>query len=196
VVDDGFVTASPSPVRFWGFATVGLAITLCGAACGPGADRSDPQERRSGPGHRPDKASIYGDARLVPTRTGERARRELALAGQVARLVDARVHRPGATEVDVQLDGAPRVTVSLRLDASEPPSAALREDVDRLVHGVVPDAELTLATHAAGSNAPPEPRGVPWPLVLALLGFGLSAGVFAERAAARGVLRLNRNGRR
>lgn len=140
---------------------------------------------------------MYGDARLVPSRAGEQARRELALAGQVAALVDARVGQPGVAVVDVQLGEArPRVTVSLPMHDEAPGIDVLPDDVDRLVSSVLPGAALTLV--AAQPEPEPEPvgdgrGGVPWPLVLALLGFGVSAGVFLERGIAQGVLRLRRD---
>ncbi len=60
-------------------AALGLLLLACEAPVAPPA--SPPA---------PDKRALYGDPALVPTRAGERAREELALAGSVAAAVRAR----------------------------------------------------------------------------------------------------------
>jgi len=161
---------------FWGMSlgTAGFALLLL--ACeAPAARVVSPPA--------PDKRSLYGDPSLVPTRAGERAREELALAGSVAAAVRARA-RVGALAVEVRLptEADPGAVVI----AGEVGLAA--EAVVRLAEGVVGpwsagrvQAELGPAPGLADE---PPPR-VGWALALALIGLGAAAGVALDRGLAR-----------
>ncbi len=140
-----------------------------------------------------EKARLYGDPALVPTRAGERAREELALAGSVVAALRARAG-DGELAVEVRLPtaedpGAAVVTGALALDAAS---------VARISEGVLgawsagrvqvelaePRAELSEA-----QRVPAAPTGGGWQtwlLALALLGLGVSAGVSIERLRRRG----------
>ena len=69
-----------------------------------------------------DKAAIFGSATLVPTREGERARAELAVAGEAARLV-ARL--PGVRDVALtaQLQTAPSISGVVSSTPTRPPTS-------------------------------------------------------------------------
>ena len=145
----------------------------------------------------PDKSRLYGDPALVPTRAGERAREELALAGSVVAALRARGGE-GALAVEVRLPGAGDpgaavVTGSLALDAAS---------VVRIAEGVLgawsvgrvqvelARAEASEAAHATGVAVAQGPAWGPgswqgWLLATALLGFGVSAGVSIERLRQR-----------
>lgn len=133
---------------------------------------------------------MFGDARLVPTRAGERARLELALAGQLRTLLEPLRPPDGSVAVDVELGGRGPARVVVVAAGSWP--ADLRERLDQLVSGVVPEADIALVLAPSKQGRPVEGGGAPWPLALALLGLGVSLGVFVERAAARGGLSLGR----
>jgi len=131
----------------------------------------------------PDKRSLHGDPSLVPTRAGERARQELALAGSVEAAVRARAG-VGALAVEVRLPaGADPGAVVI---AGEVALAA--ESVARIAEGVVGpwsvgrvQVELGPAPTLAGE---PPPR-VGWVLALALIGLGAAAGVALDRGITR-----------
>lgn len=129
-----------------------------------------------------DKAALYGDPALVPTRAGERARQELALAAAVATAVAAGADG-GAPVVEVRLpagsDGGAVVV------AGEVALAA--EEVVRIAEAVVGAwsvgrVAVFVRSPRAGALAAAEgPAGPDWPLALALVGFGVSAGIAVER---------------
>ena len=142
----------------------------------------------------PDKARLYGDPALVPTRAGERAREELALAGSVVAALRARAGA-GELAVEVRLPtkddpGAAVVTGALALDAAS---------VARISEGVLgawsagrvqvelapPRAEVSEAAPVSVSAAPAGLGWQTWLLALALLGLGVSAGVSIERLRRR-----------
>lgn len=139
----------------------------------------------------PDKAALYGDPALVPTRAGERAREELALAAEVAAAV--------AAAGDARADGGAPV-VAVRLPAGADGGAVVVTGAVALAPAeVVAIAEAVVGRWSvgrvavfvtAGAGAPGldagAPRGVDWRLALALLGFGASAGVAVDRLRRRG----------
>ena len=144
------------------------------------------------PNSRPDKARLYGDPALVPTRAGERAREELALAGSVVAAVRARAGA-GELAVEVRLPtaedpGAAVVTGALALDAAS---------VARISEGVLGAwsagrVQVELAPPRAEASEPASVSAAPtglgwqtWLLALALLGLGVSAGVSIERLRRR-----------
>lgn len=131
----------------------------------------------------PDKRALYGDPTLVPTRAGERAREELALAGSVAAAVRARAD-VGALAVEVRLPagadpGAVVVAGAVGLPA---------ESVVRIAEGVVGPwsagrVQVELGPGPTLADAPRARLG--WALALALLGLGAAAGVALDRGIAR-----------
>ncbi len=152
---------------------------------GLGACESRPPAQ---PSPRPtDKRTVFGDASLVPTREGEQARRELALAGEL----ELALVRLGFAEphVDVEL----REPVAVVVIARQPPGAhaAPEQTVLELATALLPELTperlhlwLQPAVVEAPAPAPaPAPRaGTPlWAIVLASIGLGASLGVFGER---------------
>lgn len=168
-------------------ATSSFLLALC--ACGPA-----PVAPAELPAERPDKASLYGDASLLPTRAGERAREELALAAQISSALEHLGLEP--KQLEVELDPEPRVVAIVERPASADP-AEQREAVRELCLALVPRLEpeglhLWLRTDVDAASTPEtcEPtRGPsPWLLALVCLGLGLSLGVTLERG--RVLLRL------
>lgn len=133
----------------------------------------------------PDKARLYGDPGLVPTREGERVRRELALAGELRRVIEERHDVLGA-QVDVELSpaplsGPPRVLISAAV-AEKPDDSELEHYALEAAAAVIgPTAETTVLWHLAPEGPPQGPGPLPIPLALAVLGLGLSAGIALER---------------
>jgi hypothetical protein len=133
------------------------------------------------------KAALFGDPTFVPTREGERARRELALAGSLQEHLAA---DPRITDVvvDVALPGPesppgsrPRALVSLRgpADAEAALSAAV-ETAARVVLGD-PRAEIAILRRDPEPAAPAPAGHLRSLLALALLGLGASVGVAIDR---------------
>lgn len=168
-----------------------LPLALSLGACAPApspATREDPRAR-------PGKLELFGDATRLPTRAGERARLELALAGELAATLDEL--GLGQTHVEVRLAAAdePGAVVVLATEPSPTTRAALERDasldqtIRALATAVVPelapaDVRVVLRPRPAelDASAPaPEPRAPIWALVLAALGLGVSVGVSVER---------------
>lgn len=130
-----------------------------------------------------DKRALYGDPGLVPTRAGERAREELALASSIAAAVRARAE-------------VVALAVEVRLPTAADPGAVVitgevalaKEHVARLAEAVVGpwsvgQVQVELApARAVASDPPARPR---WALALALIGFGAAAGISIDRLLAR-----------
>lgn len=149
-----------------------LALTAC----------VEPPQRRPIE-RRPDKAELYGDAALVPTREGERARRELARAGEIERAV-ALLPEIRRVRVDVEMTDANDVRAVLIVIEAEPQTdpAVVRGDVQRVVTTVLDPSQATateVIVHAAESDEPD--RELSWPLLLTMLALGVSLGVSYER---------------
>jgi len=135
----------PSPPRmrtvdqgWWG---LGVLACACGAAPSPTAPRAA------------DKASLFGDPTLVPTRDGEAARRELAESGEITQAIRATDWIDDA-RVDVEReDGRARVLVVGRRTAIAP--ADLDAQVHTIARAVCGDAmELVLTLADAPPAAP------------------------------------------
>ena len=153
--------------------TAALAGVLV-AAC---SEPAPPPQRAA-----PDKAALFGDASLVPSREGEAARRELAGAGEIAAVLRAsgwieRVH------VDVEQGESVRVVIAGTRSATAP--AELDAEIAAIVAGVLArdDAEIVLAI-ATPHEAPERPRRE-LPLALAALGLGASVALAIDRALRR-----------
>jgi hypothetical protein len=142
--------------------------------------------RPAAPRRAVDKQSLYGDAGLVPTREGERVRRELALAGELRKAIEQL--GLSAVHVDVELNEPPGVIVIAQV-VGEPDTHELEATIAGFARVIVPDAtsvqvQLRSAEIAAQSPAPLD-GGPPWAIALACLGLGLSLGVTVERLLAR-----------
>lgn len=155
-------------------------LALCCVGC------PAPERPAAPPGRAVDKHSMYGDASLVPTREGERVRRELALAGELRHALE----QLGLTgvHVDVELHDPPGVIVVAQTtpDADRADLEAVIVDFARVL---VPDAGVHVrlrTTQDASEHPAPSPAGGPrWAIVFACIGLGLSVGVTLERLSAR-----------
>ncbi len=131
----------------------------------------------------PDKARLYGDPGLVPTREGERARRELAVAGELQRSLES-VAAVEAALVTVQLEPVPARALMTITAATETPTDERElehyaNEAARALLGA--DAQATVILDPGSAKAPSRGAGLPIPLALALLGLGVSAGIALER---------------
>jgi hypothetical protein len=156
------------------------------AAIGLGGCAEPP--RPHAPERSADKARVFGDAGLVPTREGERARRELALAGQIQRSLET-VSDVESASVDVELAAPPpRVLVTLSARGEdEGRRPRLEHYANEAATAVVgASAQITVLIDAAPAPEPERGGAPPLPLALALVGLGLSAGIAAERYRNRG----------
>ena len=150
-----------------------------------------------------DKAALFADAGLLPTREGERARRELALAGELRKA--ARV-LAWECEVDIQLgDGRSSARVSIvgrplhpvddaalardredleALAAALVPGLGERDDAVRVLLRPEPSAALGAAEPAADQPALPVAGRLP-ALLLTAIALGASLGMGLERLRLR-----------
>lgn len=162
------------------FGWIALALLL-GGCDAPAAPRPAPSTGRS-----IDKAALYGDPSLVPTRAGERAREELGLAQAIARALELLAGVEQA-RVDVELprrgvDAPARVLAVLRRRSADDP-APLRARARRIATAVVgPDTVVEVIVGSAPPAPSPAPARMPWPLILGVLGLGFFAGTLVERA--------------
>jgi hypothetical protein len=163
--------AAPSAVYSKGVRAVGLCLLMT-------VSLSCEAERPSGPvGATPTKASLFGDPALVPTREGERARRELALAGELAEALE--LVGCARARVTVSLDeDSPRAAIAAQL-APGADSEQTRARAEALARAIVPDlgADDTLAISLAEAPEAEAPEDHPLISGLALLGLGLSLGL-------------------
>jgi type III secretory pathway lipoprotein EscJ len=168
-------------------ASLGLAL----GACEAGSARVE-QPRVEQP--RVDKRAMFASASLVPTREGERARRELAIAGELERaLVELGL---GPAHVDVELREPAAVIVIAQRPADR--SAAEAETAAaKLAHALVPELDaarlhvwLRPADDGAETKAGDGRRSSAHEaaLLLACLGLGLSLGALGERLRSRAVI--------
>jgi hypothetical protein len=172
-------------VRAWTIPIAAVAVAMGLAAC----DANQAPEPGAGPSSARGKAEVFGDASLIPTRAGERARRELAISGELERALT----RLGLAEVhvDVELHGddqPPALVVIATVQAGEGPSEAEILALGRALIPTLTPAHLQLWLRPALADAPgqpPRPRERPWALLLTCLGLGLSLGVTGERIRAR-----------
>jgi type III secretory pathway lipoprotein EscJ len=161
-----------------------LPISLV-LACGAPAPDRRPAGRSA-----PDKEAMFGDAGLVPTREGERARTEVALAGEIHNAL-AVLPEVARVRIDVELGDAEEeptgvvVAAELRGDASV--EAVFRDAAGKIVRaiaGPVPDETLVVLTSSTPADGDTPAPALPLLLALALLGLGVSMGVTGERARA------------
>ncbi|MBV1859375.1 MAG: hypothetical protein KUG77_13260 [Nannocystaceae bacterium] len=157
----------------------------------------NPPQRRQPTPRASDKAALYGDAALLPTRAGERARNEVALAEEIRAALETLREVEGA-RVTVATDdrGAPRsaaVVLRARLDTD---TNALEVSATRISRAALGAADLPIevqvsapsvdeASADAPSNRPPLSL-----LLLGVLGLGISLGLTFDRAV--GMVRRRR----
>lgn len=162
------------PLRALAFASLWLVLG-CEAPSAP---------RRPGSTEAPaDKAALFGDPSLVPTRQGEHARREVALAQEIERAIEV---LPSVDEarVDVELPPAaaqPRVLAVVRgtPHADQSSSTSRIVTIAHTVIGSQAAVEVVMETSRAAPRVDEPSR---WPLVLAVLGLGFFSGMLLERA--------------
>ncbi|MEM9460458.1 MAG: hypothetical protein AAGF11_40190 [Myxococcota bacterium] len=157
---------------------LGLLVSGCSASR---TDRPSPAVAAT-----TDKAALFGDPSLVPTRRGERAREELGQADAITRALTV-LPPVQQAHVDVELPdrakrGPPRVLAVIRVDHGSD-RAALQDRAERIASTVAgPDATIE-ALVVPGETAPVDPAApTPWPLLLGVLGLGYFAGMLVERA--------------
>jgi len=161
--------------------TYALLATLAGTAC-----QSEPSPRPRHPTRpRPDKAFLYADPGLVPSRDGERARAELALTGELEAAIRV---LPGVLEVraTLSLTGSGTVERGLVLvrHREDAHPDLLRARVETIETAILPEGPVTLMLEAtATTHDDPElpADGRALGLAIAFLGLGLSVGISAER---------------
>lgn len=175
-------------------------VALLVLACDPSPPPRDGLTAETTRKTRPDSSSLYADPALVPSRDGEHARRELALAGDASTLLEA-LPEIRRAEVVVRLpaprsgtrdeEATPNATVVLELDGPDAESEAVRARALRILRGAI-DPRVAVQLELLGPSAGVEgradghgPRAVDFGLALALLGFGLSAGILLERMRRR-----------
>lgn len=131
-----------------------------------------------------DKQAVFGSASLVPTREGERARRELAIAGELEQAL-AQLGL-GPAHVDVELREKTAVIVIAKLPAHRSAEQA-EAIVAELVGAMIPAPTTTHVWWQPAIIDIPAPARVwpSWTLLLCCIGLGLSLGVTGERLRSR-----------
>lgn len=164
--------------HWWGLA---LVVTACGAPPPSRAARVS------------DKASLFADPTLVPTRDGEAARRELAESGEITQAI-----RATSWIEDVHVD-VERATDEARVLVTGQRTATSPADLDTQLHAIaraVCGAETELVLALADAPPPSPSRRLDLPLGLALVGLGASLAVLADRSWRRRLLARRRAGSR
>lgn len=125
----------------------------------------------------PDKRELFSDAGLVPTREGERVRRELALADELERLL-ARASVPASVSVSL-IEPASAVVVAQTGELDDIHSiamAALPELDEGRIH-------VTIAELEEHRDDAERQRSIP--VLVVTLALGLALGMTLERAWQR-----------
>lgn len=154
--------------RRWTWVLLGTLASACEAEHHPGETG---------------KRAMFGDPGLLPTREGERARRELAIAGELERAIAGLGFT--AVRVDVEL----REPVDVIVVAHRPPTElpAPEAAITELARAIIPELaaehlHLRLLAPEPAQAGPEHPSGLQlWALMLACIGFGLSLGMLGER---------------
>ncbi|MCX4239811.1 hypothetical protein [Paraliomyxa miuraensis] len=154
----------------------------------------DAPERTPPRGRAADKAELFGDASLVPTREGERARRELALAREIEHAI-ALLTGVMTVRVDVEQPereaAEPVRVLAVVVSESIPEPEALDGRVRAIAQAVAgPTATVEVVLEAG--PAPRDPPRPAWPLLLGVLGLGACGGTLLERVRQRHRLRAGR----
>ncbi len=160
----------------WPHARTIAALAIVGAGCSEPSPR--PNERTA-----PDKAALFGDPTLVPTRAGELARRELASAGELAAVLRANgwLEHP---HVDVEHAEPIRVVIAGTRSPAAP--SELDAELRRITAAVLADDGVELVLAIAEPAAPvPTERRRELPLFFAALGLGASISLLLDRSWRR-----------
>lgn len=129
------------------------------------------------------KAELYGDPALVPTRAGERAREEVALAGAVAAGLRAIGVEARHVEVRLPRTDDPGAVVVI---AGAPPPGRGAAEIERLIADLCgPWSRAVIRVEVAAEPLVRPREGPALPLYAALVGLGASLGVALERARRR-----------
>ena len=172
-------------------------IVLVALAAGGCAD--EPVHRRQPTPRASDKAALYGDAALLPTRAGERARNEVALAEEIRAAIEA-LHTVERARVTVATDsgGAPRSAVVVVRAHTSTNADDLTASATRISRAALGSPELAVEVQVsapvvdeAAEDVPTDttPRAL---LLFGVLGLGISLGLTFDRAT--GILRRRRVG--
>lgn len=170
------------------------------AACAPpNATRGDPiraggASKPSKP-NRPSKASkeaLFGDPSLMPTRAGERARVEIALARTIEEHLaeDPRLRAVRAHVTSASGQGEPTQVV-ISFQGPQEGAQAQEERARELAVGILgdPAAQVTIdrleAPRGAQEPSPAQVRPLSIVLALVLLALGASAGISVDRLRRR-----------
>lgn len=186
--------ADPRPRLAHAWAVGLLGMTLAACAPPPNATRGDAirASRASEPG-KASKEALFGDPSLMPTRDGERARVEIALARTIEehlaedpRLTAVRAH---VTRAGGQDGGPTQVVISFH--GPQEGAQAQEERALELALGILgdPAAQVTIDRVEAprGAQEPPPAQVRPLSILLALvlLALGASAGISVDRLRRR-----------
>lgn len=185
-------------VRLRPYSSLVPALIVVAAVTGGGC-AEDATPRRQPPRRPADKAALYGDAALLPTRAGERARNEVALAEEIRAAVEA-LHVVERARVTVAADnsGVPRsaaVVVRARADADLDVLTASATRISRAALGapeLAVEVQVSAPSPDEASPEGPEDPAPPTVLLLGVLGLGISLGLTFDRAAS--ILRRRRVG--
>lgn len=154
-----------------------LVLGLLAVGC---VEPQQPRAVRERP--RPDKASLFGDPGLVPTREGERARAELASAGEIEAALDL-LDEVERVRVDVEHRGGgpPAVLVAMRAADDDVDADELERAATRAVEVILGEGDIeVLVSRPKTSPVPSAQR--PLSLIAAVfMGLGLSLGITLER---------------
>ncbi len=157
-----------------------LFVCVCLLGCGePPAPRTRPQRGPS------DKAALFGDAALLPTRAGERARAEVALAEEIRVAIET-LHPVERARVTLTLDarGQPASGSIVIRGRDGAQSDKLQRDATAIARGVVgSDTPLEVQVSLPSTPAPVEQTPLSPLLIFAVLGLGFSVGVAFDRTA-------------
>ncbi|MEM6291394.1 MAG: hypothetical protein AAGA54_09025 [Myxococcota bacterium] len=159
-----------------------LLAVLFAAGCGDPVPPRRPAQARTA-----DKAALYGDPGLLPTRAGERARAEVALAGEIEASL-ALMHDVENTRATVTLDPgdtakAASVVVRVRADAdADAVELAAMRVATSVLSTDAADIDVQVSSPASASAARASDASPTAPLLLlAILGLGICLGLTIDR---------------
>jgi len=163
-----------------------VVAAIVGGGCG-----DEPVQRRQPTRRASDKAALYGDAALLPTRAGERARNEVALAEEIRAAIEA-LHAVERARVTVATDssGAPHsAAVVVRARANTNPDA-LTVSATRISRAALGSADLAVEVQVSAPKLDEASADVPQKdtphalLLFGVLGLGISLGLTFDRTTA------------
>ena len=151
------------------------------ASCGEAPPRREPPAARPS-----DKAALYGDAALLPTRAGERARAEVALAEEIrVALETLRAVEKARVTVRTEADGTPRSAALVIRTRERDGLDALETTARRIADAALGPGEVELAIELSPPDIDLPPEDTPRPLgalvLFAVLGLGISLGLTFDR---------------